>query len=89
MAGHLPIPTDETLEAILKSFLKKQYIYLMPYFQRYEHGNGKMYRLPDEYFMNEDHGLIDDEVIVLSYMDKSFEYHLDKDLKINQIYLVM
>jgi hypothetical protein len=89
MAGHLPIPTDETLEKILKSFLKKQSIYLMPYYQRYEHSNGKMYRLPKEYFMDEEHGLKDEEVIALSYEDKIYEYHLDKDLKINQIYLVM
>ena len=89
MAGHLPIPTDETLKYFLKSFLKKQFIYLMPYYQRYDHGNGKVYRLPKEFFMDEEHGLKDDEVIVLSYMDKSYEYHLDKDLNINQIYLVM
>jgi hypothetical protein len=39
--------------------------------------------------MDEDHGLIDDEIIAYSKQDKIFEIHLDYKGEINQVYLVM
>ena len=48
-------------------------------------------RLSKDYEMNDEHGLIDDEIVSFVDLDKDhiLEIHLDKDEKINQVYLVM
>ena len=90
MAGHLPIEIDITHTKIVSSFKKKHKIKELDYFKRIQHGKGKMYRLPlDEFNMDDETGLVDDEVIALEYEDKIIEYHLNKNQKLHQVYLVM
>lgn len=91
MAGHLPIPTDNFLIRLLNSFKKKHNIKELKYFERIPNGNenSTIQRLSADYQMNDEHGLIDDEIIAINYTDRTYEIHLDKDEKINQVYLVM
>ena len=89
MAGHLPIPTDNLSIKVLRSFKKKHKIKDLKFFERIPHGACNIQRLSSDYFMNDEHGLVDDEVIAVNYQDKILEIHLDKDEKINQVYLVM
>jgi hypothetical protein len=89
MAGHLPIPTDDLVIKVLKSFKKNHKIKELKVFERIQHGVGNIQRLSSEYKMDEEHGLIDDEIIAINYQDRTLEVHLDKNEKINQVYLVM
>ena len=89
MAGHLPIPTDDLVIKVMKSFKKKHNIKDLKFFERIPHGVGNIQRLSAQYQMNDEHGLIDDEIIAINYKDRTLEVHLDKDEKINQVYLVM
>ena len=89
MAGHLPIPTDDLVIKVLKSFKKKYKIKELKHFDRIPHGVGNIQRLSSDYKMDDEHGLIDDEIIAINYQDRALEVHLDKDEKINQVYLVM
>jgi hypothetical protein len=89
MAGHLPIPTDDLVIKVLKSFKKKHKIKELKHFDRIPHGVGTIQRLNSDYKMDEEHGLVDDEIIAINYKDRTLEVHLDKDEKINQVYLVM
>ncbi len=88
MAGHLPIKTEMFHEGIVNTIrdIKK-----LAYFKRYPHVTGIVQRLTPDYEMNEDHGLVDDEIISYtpSTRDRSYEIHLDSSGKINQVYLVM
>jgi hypothetical protein len=89
MAGHLPIPTDDLVIKVLKSFKKKHDIKQLNTFERIPHGVGTIQRLSSDYKMDEEHGLVDDEIIAINYQDRTLEVHLDKNEKINQVYLVM
>ena len=89
MAGHLPRPTDDLVIKVLKSFKKKHDIKQVKHFERIPHGVGTIQRLSSDYKMDEEHGLVDDEIIAINYQDRTLEVHLDKNEKINQVYLVM
>ena len=89
MAGHLPIPTDDLVIKVMKSFKKKHDIKQLKHFERIPHGVGTIQRLSADYQMNDEHGKVDDEIIAINYQDRTLEVHLDKDEKINQVYLVM
>ena len=89
MAGHLPIATDDLVIKVMKSFKKKHTIKQLKPFERIPHGRCTIQRLSSDYAMDDEHGLIDDEIIAINYQDKTLEVHLDKDEKINQVYLVM
>lgn len=89
MAGHLPIATDNLVIKVLKSFKKKHDIKQLKHFERIPHGVGTIQRLSSDYKMDEEHGLVDDEIIAINYQDRTLEVHLDKNEKINQVYLVM
>lgn len=93
MAGHLPIPTTgEHLNVVRKFKTMVGEIKNAKFFDRHKltdelHPN--IQRLTPEYEMNEDHGKVDDEIISYNVSDYSWEIHLDKNGKINQVYLVM
>ena len=89
MAGHLPIATDDLVIKVMKSFKKKHTIKQLKPFERIPHGLSTIQRLSPDYAMDDEHGLIDDEIIAINYQDRTLEVHLDKDEKINQVYLVM
>jgi hypothetical protein len=89
MAGHLPIPTDDLVIKVMKSFKKKHDIKQLKHFERIPHGRGNIQRLSLDYKMDDEHGLVDDEIIAINYQDRTLEVHYDKDEKINQVYLVM
>jgi hypothetical protein len=89
MAGHLPIATDDLVIKVMKSFKKKHNIKQLKPFERIPHGLSTIQRLSFDYAMDDEHGLIDDEIIAINYQDRTLEVHLDKDEKINQVYLVM
>lgn len=96
MAGHLPIGKAgfDMLIGTGKAFKKRDIVYLKD-FQRVpnEKLGCHVQRLPvNEYRMDEEHGLKDQYVIYFYKLDDSgysYEVHLDKDLKINEVYLVM
>lgn len=89
MAGHLPIPTNRVHNSRIKRAMDKNIADQKP-FDRVPDDKGYFQLLTHEYDMNDEHGLIDDLIFcfVPKSMDKIFEYHLDKDKKINAIYLV-
>jgi hypothetical protein len=89
MAGHLPIPTNDLVIKVMKSFKKKHNIKELKVFERIPHGSANIQRLSSDYKMDEEHGLVDDEIIAINYQDRILEVHLDKYEKINQVYLVM
>lgn len=94
MAGHLPIKQKAFHTRLLKEFkdLTKADIKSVPFYKRFENQKKGYYlRLPDNYFMDEEHGKVDDEVICYTPSRRgcSFEIHLDKECKINEVYLVM
>lgn len=92
MAGHLPVKNTmfrlalltlakECLKDIKQNFKKVQ----LEKFDKY-----KTYRLPvEDYNMDDETGLIDSEVIAVEREEDTLEFHLNKDGKINAIYLVM
>ena len=94
MAGHLPIATKEFHRGLVRLLKSITPIKEIREFGKvkFEGGEGQYFmRLSKEYVMDEEHGLVDDEII--SFVDLSkdhiLEIHLDKDEKINQVYLVM
>jgi len=94
MAGHLPVKnTMFRLALLAKAMEELKQISNLEYFQRVEIKQFPKYKtmiLPiDEYQMNDEHGLVDDKVIAVCRMEDTLEYHLDKNGKINEIYLVM
>jgi len=92
MAQHTPIPTTTFHKGIVNSFKKKHDIKTVKFFERFPTTDNifpYMQRLTPDYRMDEEHGLIDDEIIAYSTQDKILEIHLDNKGKINQVYLVM
>lgn len=93
MAGHLPIKTKTFHINKVKEFKEMVGdIKSEPFYKKRKTENGGcFFRLSNEYFMDEEHGMVDD--IVISYTPPSmactYEIHLDKNEKINKVYLVM
>jgi hypothetical protein len=90
MAGHLPIPTDRVHNARIKEALRLD-IANQKHFERIHTDKGFYQLLTSEYDMSCEHGKVDDLIFAFTpnSLDKVFEYHLDRDKKINEIYLVM
>jgi hypothetical protein len=90
MAGHLPIPTNRIHNSRIKKALDMNISNQKP-FEKIHVDTGYFQLLTAEYGMNDEHGFIDHLIFcfVPKTLDKIYEYHLDKNEKINQIYLVM
>lgn len=92
MAGHLPVKqtmfrlallelAKECLKDVKEDYKKVQ----LEKFDKY-----KTMRLPvEDYNMDDETGLVDDDVIAVVRDEDTLEYHLDKNGKLNAIYLVM
>ena len=92
MAGHLPIATTKYHVKLVNLFGVIKPIKEAKEFDKIKYGEKQYFmRLSKDYEMNEEHGLIDDEIISFVDLDKDhiLEIHLDKNEKINQVYLVM
>ena len=93
MVGHLPIKTKSYHVNKLEEYKKMvKDIKSEPFYKRrIAENGGTFYRLPSEYFMDEEHGLEDNEVV--SYTPPSmgciYEIHLNAKGEINMVYLVM
>jgi len=94
MAGHLPIGQGGFDHLIKLQFTKENIESLVDF----ENNTNilkdiTVQRLPvNEYYMDDEHGKVDKYVIYLyksDIDDYSYEVHLDEDLNINQVYLVM
>lgn len=91
MAGHLPIKTDMFRLALLDE-AKKELNSVNEFYKRVTLSSFPKYRamrLPKEYNMDEETGLVDETIIAVERDEDILEYHLDKSDNINQIYLVM
>lgn len=94
MAGHLPVKnTMFRLALLAKAIETLKEVNNLEHYQRVTLKQFPKYKamiLPTEdYQMNDEHGLIDDKVIAVEREEDTLEYHLDKNGKINEIYLVM
>ena len=93
MAGHLPIKTKTFHVNKLEEYRKMvKDIKSEPFYKRRTSAKGGYFcRLPKEYFMDEEHGLKDDDVICYTppSMGCIYEIHLDSNGDINMVYLVM
>ena len=92
MAGHLPIGVTEFHIGLVKLMKSIKPIKETKEFDKVKVNDKKYFmRLSIDYAMDDEHGLIDDEIISFVDLDRDhiFEIHLDKDEKINQVYLVM
>lgn len=94
MAGHLPIGQGGFDHLIKLQFTKEAIESLVDFERRTDILKGiTVQRLPvDEYYMDDEHGKVDKYVIYfykLDVDDYSYEVHLDEDLNVNQVYLVM
>lgn len=91
MAGHLPVKTDMFRLALL-SEAKNELKTVKEFYKRVKLTKFSNYRamlLPKEYNMDEETGLVDETIIAVERDEDILEFHLDKNGKINQIYLVM
>ncbi len=94
MAGHLPIG-QSGFDHVIGSIIKREDILKLEDFKRVFNNELDCYiqKLPThEYQMNEEHGKEDDLVVYFYKLDVdeySYEVHIDKDTKVNQVYLVM
>lgn len=91
MASHIPTEQTKFRMQLLSSALKElENKKALERVTLNEYPNFTAMRLPlDEYQMNEYHGQIDKDVIMVLRGNDSLEFHLgEKDL-LNQIYLVM
>jgi len=94
MAGHLPVATTKLHTKLVEEFKGNNILREAEPFKtvRVEGFEGFFQRLTDEYNMDEETGLEDSHIFFYcgnTKKDEYFEVHLDKDLKINQVYLVM
>ena len=94
MAQHLAIG-QSGFDHVIGSIIKREDILKLEDFKRVFNNELDCYiqKLPThEYQMNEEHGKEDDLVVYfykLDVDDYSYEVHIDKDTKVNQVYLVM
>ena len=96
MAGHLPIGRAG-FPTLVKNGFKMEHVKKLEHFKKEKCMGVNIQRLPvDEYRMDEEHGKVDEEV--LSYWEDevegeneqpTYEIHFDKDMNINEVYLVM
>mgnify|MGYP006277674053 CR=1 FL=1 len=96
MAGHLPIGKGgfDLIIGQGKPFKKKDILMLNDYQREFNEKLGcYTQRLPTkEYRMDEEHGKVDHYVVYFYKTNDhnySYEIHLDKDLNVNEVYLVM
>jgi len=94
MAGHLPIGQAGFDLCIKKIFSKKKIKEMIDFERSFDEKLGCMVqKLPvNEYRMDEEHGKKDFFVIYFYKNDidnYSYEVHLDKELNVNEVYLVM
>lgn len=94
MAGHFPIGQAGFDQSIKLQFTKEAIESLTYYEKRSDMlKDVVVQRLPtSEYRMDEEHGKVDKYVIYLYKLEVdnySYEVHLDKDLNVNEVYLVM
>lgn len=96
MAGHLPIGKGgfDLLIGKGKPFKRKDILMLNDFQREFNEKLGcYTQKLPtNEYRMDEEHGKKDHFVVYFYKRDDyefSYEIHLDKDLNINEVYLVM
>ena len=90
MAGHLPIATTKEHRNLVKELVDR--LKSLNFFIKIHCPKGGYFmRLDDNYRMDEEHGLKDDEIF--SYTPAHGEYileiHLDSDKNINQVYKVL
>jgi hypothetical protein len=90
MAGHLPVRTNRFHNSIITQAFKLEIAKQKP-FERIHTDKGFYQLLTSEYEMSCEHGKVDDLIFAFTpnSRDKTFEYHLDRDKVINEIYLVM
>ncbi len=92
MAGHLPIQITKQHLRLIDVIKNSDSITKAKHFERVIIGDSYFQRLPLEYNMNDETGLIDEEIIFYRGDESKYEYfefHFGKDFKLNQIYLVM
>ena len=97
MAQHIPIGTAGFQVIVDKHFRPLHFNRLNDYQTEYFEKFGMhVQRLPLEYEMNEYHGKVDKYIFNMfgSFIygerdDENYEVHLDKDWKVNQVYLVV
>ena len=93
MAGHLPIKTTVRLKNICNKFLRDWDLKRILFFKKYkvEGIDGYFQRLTSDYKMDEEHGLRDEDVFSFSprHGEYIYEFHIDKDKNINQVYKVL
>lgn len=94
MAGHLPLMTTDFHVKLVEEIKSNRKLQTSNFFDRVKIKGFKGYfqRLPLDYNMNEETGLIDEHIFFYcgdEMNDEYFEIHLDNKLKINQVYLVM
>ena len=93
MAGHLPIATTKEHSSLVIELNKIKRIQDLPHFLKVNGSKGAFMRLPTEdYNMDDESGFVDEYVIShtkYGNMDEILEIHLDKEGKINIVYLVM
>lgn len=94
MAGHLPVGPAGFELVIKKNFSKKRIREMVDFERNFDEKlNCYVQKLPaNEYKMNEEHGKKDIFVIYFYKLDVdnySYEVHLDKDLNVNEVYLVL
>ncbi len=89
MAGHLPIPITNEIGTILNEAFKLEIKNKTP-FEKIRTDVGFYQLLTDEYKMDEEHGKEDD--LIFSFTPKHlwfvYEFHINKDGFINEIYKV-
>jgi hypothetical protein len=91
MAGHLPIKTYPRHITMVEEFLSNNDIDKMKDFETSRNELPRWVKLSKEYSMTEFDNLPEDDVYIIAYQmnDSTYEYHLNKDKEIIQIYLVM
>ena len=95
MAGHLPVKKSGFPRVISNSF-KMEHLKKLEHFKKEKCLGYNIQRLPvSDYAMDEEHGKVDEEVLsfwkdeVEGEDQKVYEIHFDKDMNINEVYLVM
>ena len=94
MAGHLPLIATDLHIKLVEEFKNNRTLQTSKFYDRVKVKGYKGYfqRLPLDYKMDEETGLVDSHIFFYcgdEQNDEYFEVHLDEKLKINQIYLVM
>lgn len=94
MAGHLPIGQAGFEHVVKKNFTKKRISEMIDFERNFDEKlNCMVQKLPaNEYKMDEQHGKRDKYVIYFYKLDVdnySYQVNIDKDLNVNEVYLVL